>query len=677
MFTALRRMPLIKQTLIGVALLCSIAIAALSIILTVYTHQVATEEAKASLQVQAELISKAMEYAQDSLKRQATEGLDHFVNSLPTEVTADSAGVKSGDKTLPALRFGHVLANGNHEFLENFRNHFAGHDAAFLVRSGDAMFRAATLLKSKDGAWRDGEEVKDDYAKKLLAGESYAGTLERSGKMYALAAKPMKNAEGQVIGAITMRLDVEANIADLKNRLRGTVIGKTGYPFVLADVAGDTKEPRFVLHPKLEGKNLSELPKGASTAVLEQMIREKNGSAFYDYESNGQLRQKVIVFKEMPALHWIVATGSWTDEFTAPFDRIRLLIIIGLGVTTVLMIAVLTLLIRLQMRPLVGIGLGLGAMGSGNLAHRIVADAGSNSELDKLAYQINNTSSAMGSLVGKIRGTSDRVHSSSNDVATSSEQMQDAISSLSSSASDISASTEQLSASIMLVADSARTADQLATQAVGEVGNGKQVALEAISAMRTVESRVRASLAEVEALGTHSQAISQVVKAISQIADQTNLLALNAAIEAARAGEVGRGFAVVADEVRKLAEQSSRSASEIGQILGRVASGIASVEEAISLAVNEAQSGATASGRAEEALEKIETVTREIAAAITNIADATLEQSSSAQHIAGRIEETAQVAEETEAMTRKVSANAGHLKEAADELDAEVRHFQV
>ncbi len=64
--------------------------------------------------------------------------------------------------------------------------------------------------------------------------------------------------------------------------------------------------------------------------------------------------------------------------------------------------------------------------------------------------------------------------------------------------------------------------------------------------------------------------IEEITATIQSLSDQTNLLALNAAIEAARAGDAGRGFAVVADEVRKLAEQSSRSADNINDLINEI-----------------------------------------------------------------------------------------------------------
>ena len=158
---------------------------------------------------------------------------------------------------------------------------------------------------------------------------------------------------------------------------------------------------------------------------------------------------------------------------------------------------------------------------------------------------------------------------------------------------------------------------------------------------------------------------------------RANLLALNAAIEAARAGEVGRGFAVVADEVRKLAEQSAKSAGEIGEILGRVSSGVSTVQAVIGDAVKEAHQGGLASAHAETALESIERATQHIAKAVRDISNAVQEQSAAAQNITQRIEGAAQVAEETEQVSQRVNGNASQLTNLAVSLENEVGHFRL
>ncbi|WP_252271495.1 methyl-accepting chemotaxis protein [Pseudomonas subflava] len=71
----------------------------------------------------------------------------------------------------------------------------------------------------------------------------------------------------------------------------------------------------------------------------------------------------------------------------------------------------------------------------------------------------------------------------------------------------------------------------------------------------------------IEALGSTTGKVREILVTVQDFSAQTNMLALNAAIEAARAGEAGRGFAVVADEVRNLSQKVGTAAQQIGILM--------------------------------------------------------------------------------------------------------------
>ena len=151
-------------------------------------------------------------------KTHARDQLTLLEHDLPGKASLGAA-VGTGKLKLPRLRFGEIEGNNNPEFVEAYpkRN---GVDAAFLVREGDSLYRASTLLKDADGNHRGGEAIKETHAATLLRGETHTGPLERGGRLRVLGARPVPD--------IARKVESIAPVAGLSGaaaRFRG---GSTG-----------------------------------------------------------------------------------------------------------------------------------------------------------------------------------------------------------------------------------------------------------------------------------------------------------------------------------------------------------------------------------------------------------------------------------------------------------------
>ena len=155
-----------------------------------------------------------------------------------------------------------------------------------------------------------------------------------------------------------------------------------------------------------------------------------------------------------------------------------------------------------------------------------------------------------------VKESSGKLNVASQAISGSSAKQCDGLDNISDNMSGISDMTEKNSSYASLAGERAASASESASKGTVLVNGMNEV---------------------MEKICRSSQATSQILKTIDEIAFQTNLLALNAAIEAARAGEAGKGFAVVAEEVRRLAGHCANAAKETASL---IESSVANADEA-------------------------------------------------------------------------------------------------
>jgi len=231
-------------------------------------------------------------------------------------------------------------------------------------------------------------------------------------------------------------------------------------------------------------------------------------------------------------------------------------------------------------------------------------------------------------------------------VAATSAELAGAASTLAQIADD----TRQLSTAVASASEEASinvrsvaSATGQMTSSVGEIA--RKINESSGIAGDAVQKAQRAN-SHFDKLSEAANAVSAVVKFISEISEQTSLLALNATIEAARAGEAGRGFSVVAGEVNTLASQAAKAtqaiAAQIAEMQAMTQNSVGAIHEI----------GAT--------IHRISTISAAVAMAIE-------EQSAVTQEISRNIEQAAHG-------TTLVAANVGDVRQGADKTSTASGH---
>jgi methyl-accepting chemotaxis protein len=268
---------------------------------------------------------------------------------------------------------------------------------------------------------------------------------------------------------------------------------------------------------------------------------------------------------------------------------------------------------------------------------------------EQLRADFNSAAAALEDAVSSVSVGVRTITSGANEISSAALDMSRRVEQQAAGLEETAAALDQITVTVQKTAENAKEASSVTESARQAAETGGEVVRQATTAMSGIE--------------TSSQAITQIIGVIDEIAFQTNLLALNAGVEAARAGDAGRGFAVVAQEVRALAQRSADAAKEIKQLITKssseVAHGVGLVE----------QTGA--------ALEKIISQVGAVSQLVADIAASSREQATGLREVNIAVNQMDQATQQNAAMIEESTAASHSLAREAGDIAALAAKFKL
>ncbi|MEB2327514.1 MAG: methyl-accepting chemotaxis protein [Pseudomonas sp.] len=271
------------------------------------------------------------------------------------------------------------------------------------------------------------------------------------------------------------------------------------------------------------------------------------------------------------------------------------------------------------------------------------------SDGDQLGLALRRMVDNLNELVSQVQLSSALINDKAGEVTRLSHDLSGGATESASAVTEISATINQMASQIRQTSEYAGEANSLSRDSERSARGGNEL-------MATLKGAMQ----EINQSG---QDITNIIRAIEEIATQTNLLALNAAIEAARAGEHGRGFAVVADEVRQLAARSAEAAQRSTRL----------IQESNARTVK----GMELTDETAQALEAIVQGAAQVSQLVDEIASASSQQASGIEQVSLAIEQIDQVVHHNSSNSEQSTQAAQELTQQAEQMIVQVGRFTV
>jgi PAS domain S-box-containing protein len=319
--------------------------------LTMYMTERLEKRTEHELTQQVVLLGNTMSSYHAALADSAVKLAAVFDACFPQSFSINPAkSVLIEGKQTPLVSNGKTVINLNNSAVDRFTAMTMAVGTVF-VRSGDDFIRVTTSLKKEDGSRAIGTLLEKNHPayEGLLKGLPYVGKAELFGKDYMTSYKPVKDKNGAVIAVLFIGLDFTDNLKSLKDKIRSTKIGKSGYIYML-DAKDGHDYGKLQLHPAKEGTNIADSRDSDGRAFIEEILKKKDGTIRYPWVNQelGEVapREKLVAYRYFPEWNWIICAGSWLDELNG---EARALLNALMGATA-LVAVILVLLFRNMIR---------------------------------------------------------------------------------------------------------------------------------------------------------------------------------------------------------------------------------------------------------------------------------------------------------------------------------------
>ena len=136
--------------------------------------------------------------------------------------------------------------------------------------------------------------------------------------------------------------------AELKARINAKRVGQTGYIYCM------DRKGNLMIHPEAEGQNIYDSRDSNGVPFIEQMCERLEGWIRYPWQNPGEEkpRDKIVRYLHYQPWDWIVAVGSYEDEFYRETNLIKGRILSSLGLISIIVASLSILMVFLAAKVL-------------------------------------------------------------------------------------------------------------------------------------------------------------------------------------------------------------------------------------------------------------------------------------------------------------------------------------